>query len=129
MTDTVRILDEASFDEALLSTEGLVIVEFYTDTCLHCKAMEPIFADLSQEMGRFALFAKVNAGSTLSIARKYGIMGTPTFKFFCGARPIGELVGEINTTILRNTIKDFVRHRNDCATKVTPIIYEMDGYG
>jgi hypothetical protein len=42
---------------------------------------------------------------------------------------VGELVGAINTTILRNTIKDLIRHRNECVNKSTRISYEMDGYG
>ena len=55
-------------------------------------------------------------------------MATPTFKFLCKSMPVGELVGEINATLLGNTIKDLIRHRNECA-KSTKLVFEMDGYG
>jgi len=129
MYEKIRELDESGFDKAIEGAQNLVIVEFYTDTCVHCAAMAPVYDELSKELEKYAVFARMNSERHLEVARRYGVMGTPTFKFFCRSRPIGEIVGEINETILRNTIKDFVRHRNECATKSTPIIYEMDGYG
>ena len=129
MYENVRELDGKGFDQAVSDAKSLVVVEFYTDTCVHCAAMAPVYDDLSKELAKYAVFARINSERHPEIARRFGVMGTPTFKFFCGARPIGEIVGEINETILRNTVKDFVRHRNECASRSTPIIYEMDGYG
>jgi thioredoxin 1 len=129
MADKVQELAEDNFDSALKGSDKLVIVEFYTYTCVNCMAMRPVYEALAAELEKYALFARINVAESQSIAVRYGIMGVPTFKFFCGQRPIGELVGAINATILGNTIKDFVRHKNECATKSTPVIYEMDGYG
>ena len=80
-------------------------------------------------MGREALFTRVNAATHSSLAARFGIMGVPTIKFFCRGRPIGDIVGEVNATVLRNTIKDFIRHRTECVSRSTAIWTEMDGYG
>ena len=122
-------LNKGSFDEVLEGTEKLVIVEFYTSTCPNCAAIAPVYESLSKELQEEASFAQVNAGQNPELASRFGIMGVPTFKFFCKNRPIGEIVGEVNATILRNTIKDFIRHRNECISKSTKLVYEMDGYG
>ncbi|MBI5001542.1 MAG: thioredoxin [Euryarchaeota archaeon] len=129
MAGAVQELTEGNFDSSLEGADKLAIVEFYTNTCVNCMAMRPVYEALAIELEKYALFARINVAESQAIAARYGIMGVPTFKFFCGQRPIGELVGAINATILGNTIKDFVRHKNECISKSTPIIYEMDGYG
>ena len=129
MSKNIKELDEKSFDEILKDTDKLVVVEFYTTTCPNCLAIAPVYEDLSKELGQDAIFTQVNAQLNMPIASRYGVMATPTFKFFCKGGPIGELVGAIHATVLRNTIKDLIRHRIECVTKSTRISYEMDGYG
>jgi len=129
MPGNVQELDPASFGKALDLGDRLVIVEFYTSTCSNCAALAPVYEALSVEMGREASFTRMNAASNPAIAASFGIMGVPTIKFFCRGRPIGDIVGEVNATLLRNTIKDFIRHRAECVSKSTMLGPEMDGYG
>jgi len=129
LEDKIRELDDISFDETLKNPDKLIIVEFYNTTCPNCAAIAPIYADLSEEFKKEVLFTKLNVEKNMSIAARYGVMSVPTFKFFCKETPIGEIVGTVPTTMLRNTIKDYIRHRFECATKSTRIVYEMDGYG
>lgn len=129
MNENIKELDDKTFDETLKSTDKLVIVEFYTNTCPNCLAIAPVYEELSKELGKDAVFSQVNAQKNMTIAARYGVMATPTFKFFCKTGPIGELVGAIHATVLRNTIKDLIRHRMECVSKSTRISYEMDGYG
>jgi thioredoxin 1 len=129
MPENVQELDPASFGKALDSGDRLVVVEFYTNTCSNCAALAPIYDALAREMGREASFTRVNANAQIALAQKFGVMGVPTIKFFCKGRPIGDIVGEVNATVLRNTIKDFIRHRTECITKSTALWTEMDGYG
>ena len=125
----VKELDNSLFDQLLNSGDKLVIVEFYTNSCVNCAAVAPIYEQLSSELSNEALFTRINAQEHAPVAMKYGVMGVPTFKFFCRNRPIGDIVGEVNTTLLRNTIKDFIRHRAECLLKSTPLQPEIDGYG
>jgi thiol-disulfide isomerase/thioredoxin len=128
MKGDIKELGVGNFDEGL-RTDKLVIVEFYTNSCPNCVAIAPVYAKMSEEHELDAVFAKVNAQTHSELAVRYGVMGTPTFKFFCKGQPIGELVGAIPATMLRNTIKDYIRHRMECASKTTRITYEIDGYG
>jgi thioredoxin 1 len=129
MAANVQELDPGSLGKALESGDRLVVVEFYTDTCVNCAALKPVYEALSAEMGDEAVFTRLNAASHAEVARRFGIMGVPTIKFFCRGRPIGGIVGEVNATVLRNTIKDFIRHRVECVSKSTSLWTEMDGYG
>lgn len=128
MAGSIRELNTVEFADVIKESEKLVIVEFYSDTCASCKAIAPTYRKLSEELVDYALFTRVNVVPNVQLSQEMGVMGTPTFKFFCAGRSIGEIVGAINATILRNTIKDFLRHKNECISKSTPINYEMDGY-
>ena len=128
MEDIIE-LNENNFYDTLDNKEKLVVVMFYTHTCPNCKAITPIYESLSKELNKEAVFTKLNTELNMTISVKYGVMGVPTFKFFCKAKPIGDIVGSINATLLRNTIKDKIRYGNECVIKSTPIRFEMDGYG
>jgi thioredoxin-like negative regulator of GroEL len=129
MTDNIIEMDDGSFDDTVNQSDKLIIVEFYTTACPNCAAIAPVYAKMSLELEKEAVFARINVEINTKVATRYGIMGVPTFKFFCKNQPIGGIVGSINATMLRNTIKDYVRHRLECVNKSTPMIFEMDGYG
>ena len=129
MDENVKELDMGNFDETVRGTDKLVIVEFYNTTCPNCQAIAPTYAELSLELKKEALFTRVNAQLNPSIAARFGVMGVPTFKFLCKDRPVGEIVGAVHATMLRNTIKDMVRHRTECISKSTKLVFELDGYG
>ena len=129
MVDMVEELNDESFDKLIHETDKFVSVMFYTNTCPNCAAIAPVYTELSKELEADAIFTKVNTQNNSILASRFAIMGVPTFKFFCRQTPIGELVGAINTTLLRNTIKDLIRHRNECVAKSTKFRWELDGYG
>ena len=128
MPGGIKEINSSGFASLIKKSERLIIVEFYSDSCSACRAIAPTYQQLSEELVDYAEFTQMNVASNVQLSQELGVMGTPTFKFFCAGRPIGEIVGAINATILRNTIKDMVRHKNECITKSTPINYEMDGY-
>ncbi len=129
MEETIKELTDGSFFKLINKTDKFVAVMFYTTTCPNCRAITPVYQELSKELEKNAVFTRVNAQANMGLATQFGILGVPTFKFFCQGKPIGEIVGAINATILRNTIKDLIRHKNECVSKTTRLSWEMDGYG
>jgi thioredoxin 1 len=129
MTSKIKELDDKNFAEAVNDPERLVIVEFYSTTCPNCTAIAPVYAKLSEDKELDASFTKLNTQKAPAIAQRYGIMGTPTFKFFCKGEPVGEIVGAVNAVIIKNQIKEYMRHRRECRSKTTKMVFEMDGYG
>jgi thiol-disulfide isomerase/thioredoxin len=125
----VKELTAEDFDKVVGDPDKLVIVEFYTTSCVSCRAIAPVYAKLSKDTELDAVFTKLNAQTNSVIAQRYGIQGTPTFKFFCGGEPIGEIVGAVNPSIIKNQIKDFIRFRKECRKGTTKLTYEISGYG
>lgn len=127
MEEHVKEIDEESFEDLLASTGKIIVLEFYSTTCPVCLTMEPIFSEIAMELHEEAIFARVNVENNMTLAAFYEVMGVPTFKFFCDKVVLNELIGEVNATILRNTVMDLIRHRKEC--KIKPKVFEIDGYG
>ena len=68
---------------------------------------------LDQYAGRLA-FVKVNADTSPEIASKYGVQGLPTLKFFCGGRPLAEIVGYMPRNALQKQLDTMLSMHKDC---------------
>ena len=122
-------IDETTFDEFVSSTDKLVVVEFYLTNCPVCAQIAPIFEKVSNEMTQDAVFGRVDAQSNLQLSSRFEVIGTPTFKFFCKDKLIGEIIGGINETKFKNTVKDMIKHEMLCSDQEKKSSFEMDGYG
>jgi thiol-disulfide isomerase/thioredoxin len=104
-----------------------VAVMFYNPTCPHCIAMMPYFEKYADEFKDRATFARIDVGKNPIAVAKYGIMGTPTFEFFCGGRPIQEIVGVAYPTLLKKFTEEALDRGKDCSSRSTLIDYDV-GY-
>ena len=43
-------LNKDSFQEKVLNASGLAIADFYSDSCIPCKKLSPILADLAKNI-------------------------------------------------------------------------------
>jgi thioredoxin-like negative regulator of GroEL len=116
-------LDDASWEAAVEKIEDLVLVMFYSPLCPHCMAMMPHFLKYAEELKGKIVFARIDVNKNPYSVERYGIMATPTFKFFCGGRPVQEIVGEIYPTLIKKIAEDVLAYGKDCRLKSTPIDY------
>ena len=121
-------VDDRSFHDQVEKANLPVAVMFYTPTCVHCRAMAPYYAQYAQEYKDKVLFARVDVSVNLFTGERYGVRGTPTFKFFCQGRPVTELVGAVYPAILKRTVEEVLIHGKECISKSTEIDYEISGY-
>ena len=124
----VMELDDTSWEKTVEKSEKPIFVMFYTNTCPYCKQMEPSFYKYSDEFKEKVVFAKINLENSPTIMSRYAIMGTPTFKFFCGGKPVQELTGAIYPTLLKKTVEDSLQHGRECLGKTTWIEPVDPGY-
>ena len=126
---TVIEVENSTFPDLVEKAKLPVVVMFYTPTCVHCRAMAPSYAQYAQEYKDKVLFARIDVSVNLFTGERYGVKGTPTFKFFCQGRPVTELVGAVYPAILKRTIEEVFIHGKECITRSTEIDYEISGYG
>jgi thioredoxin len=83
--ETLKELDEATFDEAVAGEP--VLVDFWAPWCRPCKALEPILEELPVEV------ARVNIDEEIGLASRYEVLSIPTVILFSGGEPLGSVVG------------------------------------
>ena len=123
----IEATDE-NWDELIENQEKPMVVMFYLPGCAHCKEIEPYFMEYSNEFRDSCTFVRMNGLFGSRTAGRYGVKGTPTFKFFCRGRPIKEEVGMIYPSILRKSIEELVRHGDECVLHTTPMPDEISPY-
>ena len=81
-----------NFSEEVLSEEKLVIADFYSDSCIPCKRMSPVIAELEEELTDVK-FGKLNINFDSETAEKYGVSSVPTLIFFRSGEEVLRLQG------------------------------------
>jgi len=102
-----------------------ILVMFHSPTCPHCQAMMPHFLQYAEEFKDKIPFARLNVLENPYTVNRYAVVSTPTFKFFCGGRPIQELVGAVYPTILKGLVEDVLQYGSSCVEKSTMINYDV----
>lgn len=77
----IEISDE-NFDEVVLTSDKVVVVDFYADWCVPCIAITPILEELEQEFKDDVVFYKLNVETNKKIYTKYNVRGIPTILIF-----------------------------------------------
>jgi thioredoxin 1 len=124
----IREVSDELFQDLLRRERGFIVLEFWSPGCSVCQQVEPEVLQAQKDLGPSTLFMKINTDHNNVLASKYQVTGTPTFIYFCKGQKVGGAIGYINATVLRNTVKDLIRHSANCPAGKRPP-YEMDGYG
>lgn len=92
----VMEVSSTSFDMDVKAADKPVVVEFWIRSCGYCQKYKPIYKTLPEIFGDKITFLEMNMFQSLEnlkLAEGFGVEETPTLKFFCKAKEIGEIVG------------------------------------
>ncbi len=86
-----------------LIKEKKVVVDFYADWCMPCKALAPIIEKITDELN--IKLIKVNVDECPNIAQEYGIMSIPTIICFENNKEVNRKIGLCSESELEDFIK------------------------
>ena len=95
---------DANFDE-LLSSNKVVVADFWATWCGPCKAMGPSIDELAAQYEGQALIGKVDVEENNDLAEKYAIRSVPTIIFFKDGEMVDKQVGAVPKAVLEDKIK------------------------
>ena len=98
---------DANFDE-LLSSNKVVVADFWATWCGPCKAMGPSIDELAVEYEGKALIGKVDVEENNDLAEKYAIRSVPTIIFFKDGEMVDKQVGAVPKAVLESKIKNLL---------------------
>src|SRR5256886_10026266 len=97
-------LTEKNFDEVLVATEGLVMVDFWAEWCGPCRAIAPVLEELAEASEGRVTLMKVNIDENPGLAARYGVRSIPTILFFKGAAVVERVVGAAPKAVLQDIV-------------------------
>jgi len=96
---------DANFQETVLDSEKVAIVDFWAEWCGPCRMVGPIVEQLAEEYKDQANIGKVNVDHNQETAAKYGVRNIPTILFIKGGEVVDKQVGAVPKSVLENKLK------------------------
>ena len=104
MSDAVTSVTNDTFDDVVIKSQGLVMVDFWATWCGPCKIVAPVVEELAKEYEGKVTFVKVNTDENADIASRYNIRGIPTLMFFKEGDVKDQVVGAVPKAQLKSKI-------------------------
>ncbi len=104
---TVEVND-SNFEEVVLKSDKLVIIDFWAEWCGPCRMVTPIIEEISEEYDGKVLVAKVDVDSNPGISSKLGIRNIPTVMFFKDGEMVDKQVGAVPKSNFVSKLEPFL---------------------
>jgi|SRR5918996_3565354 thioredoxin 1 len=101
-------LTQQNFDEALVGTQGLLMVDFWAEWCGPCRAIAPVLEELARGAAGQVTLAKVNVDENPTLAARYGVRSIPTILFIKEGKVVDQVIGAVPKTQLQKKLDALV---------------------
>lgn len=97
-------LNKDSFQEKVLNASGLAIADFYSDSCIPCKKLSQILADLDEKYPDVYI-GKVNIVYEQELIEEYSVMSSPVLIFFKNGEEVDRITGAVSKHKIEEAIE------------------------
>ena len=84
---------DADFEERVLGSDGVVLVDFWAEWCVPCHMVSPVVEEIGRDKGDALQVAKLNIDDNPDVTRRFGVMSIPTLMLFKDGVEIARVVG------------------------------------
>ncbi|NLC68522.1 MAG: thioredoxin [Clostridiaceae bacterium] len=92
-SEKVVELTKDSFEQEVMNSKGLVLVDFWAAWCGPCRMVAPVIDQLADEFQDKLVVAKVNVDDEGELATRFRIMSIPTIILFKDGEIAERLIG------------------------------------
>ena len=96
---------DSNFQNDVLGSKGLVLVDFFATWCGPCKMMAPTIDKLAKEYAGKVKIGKLDVDENPEFSGKYGIQSIPTLIFFKDGKQEQVMVGFQSEEALKHQIE------------------------
>jgi thioredoxin 1 len=84
---------DANFDKEVLQASQPVLVDFWAEWCMPCRAIAPTIEELAEEYQGKAVVGKLDTDTNRNTAAKYEVSAIPTIILFIKGQAAKKFVG------------------------------------
>ena len=100
----IKEINENEFENVVLKSKDIVLVDFYANWCGPCKMLRPILEELASERSDSTIVS-VDIDNAEDLASKYGIISIPCLIMFKDGKEIARSIGLKSKSELEELIK------------------------
>ena len=93
MSELVAQADTGNWENEVLKSSHLVMVDFWAVWCGPCQTVAPVVEELAKEYEGKLKVMKLNTDEAQDVAVRYQLMSIPPILFFKNGEPVEKLVG------------------------------------
>ncbi len=86
-------VNDDNYEQEVLRSDRLVLLDVWTPTCVHCHKLEPIIMGLATKYAGRLKVTEVNGAEAVRTMRSLGVRGTPTVVYFYQGREVERVSG------------------------------------
>lgn len=101
-------ITDASFEQDVLQSDKLTVVDFWAEWCGPCKMMNPVLDQLSEDYKDKVVISKMNVDENSEVPTNFNIRGIPTFILFKGGEEVGRIVGAQTLSVMKAQLDKFL---------------------
>lgn len=92
----------------VISSDKLVLVDFFATWCQPCKMMHPVLEQLKEGLGDKIRIIKIDVDKQNATAAQYNIQSVPTLMLFRRGQSLWRRSGALSLSELRNTVNEYL---------------------
>lgn len=102
-------LTKENFEEEVTQSKGLVVVDFWSDSCDRCLEIMPDVKELAEKHADSAKFAKLNIKGNRRLAIGQKVLGLPSIVFYQDGEKVEHLSGDdLEIEDIEETLKEML---------------------
>jgi len=101
-------ITDATFEEQVIKSDKLVVVDFSAEWCGPCRMVTPIIHELAEEYDGRIVAGEVNVDDNPQITMNYKVKNIPTVLFIKNGEVVDKQVGAVPKSTYKNLVEKYI---------------------